>query len=54
MHIATLATLKLLLDTTNHLFKAGKIFINMVQITYLIKSFQIKFPLKIWKGINSH
>lgn len=49
IYIATLATLKLLLDKTDHVFKAGKIFINIIQITHiqrLRKSFSNKFPCK--------
>lgn len=43
IYIATLATLKLLLDKTNHLFRGGKIFINMIQITYIQKLHKIFF-----------
>lgn len=35
IYIATLATLELLLDKSNHLSKAGKIFINTIRITHI-------------------
>lgn len=33
--MAALATLELLLDKSNHLSKAGKIFINTIQIAHI-------------------
>lgn len=42
LYIATLATLRLL-DKTNRVFKVGKIFINMTQITYIQRLHKIFF-----------